>query len=168
MSMNSISQTMGPDLSLNIYITLGKLFNLQNLSFLICKMEMIIGPTSVELLWGLNEMRTVKNLAQFLVLNCVWLFVTLWALCDPPGFSVQGIFQGRILEWVDVFFFQEIFLTQGLNPHLLCLLRCRWILYALNHRGSPAHCLVNTKCLIPPGCYGNASNQGWRCVLGDP
>ena len=27
------------------------------------------------------------------------------------------------------FLFQEIFLTQGFNLHLLCLLHCRWILY---------------------------------------
>ena len=27
------------------------------------------------------------------------------------------------------FFLQGIFLTQGLNPHLLCLLHCRQILY---------------------------------------
>ena len=35
------------------------------------------------------------------------------------------------------FFLQGIFLTQGLNPHLLCLLHCRWILYLLSHWGSP-------------------------------
>ena len=31
---------------------------------------------------------------------------------------------------------QGIFLTQGLNPHLLCLLHCRQILYVLSHQGS--------------------------------
>ena len=36
------------------------------------------------------------------------------------------------------FFLQGIFLTQGLSPHLLCLLHCRWILYLLSHHwGSP-------------------------------
>ena len=35
------------------------------------------------------------------------------------------------------FLLQGIFLTQGLNPRLLCLLHCRWILYPLSHRGSP-------------------------------
>ena len=29
-----------------------------------------------------------------------------------------------------------IFLTQGLNPCLLCLLHCRQILYQLSHQGS--------------------------------
>ena len=32
--------------------------------------------------------------------SCVWLFVTLWTLSSPPGSSVHGIFQARILEWV--------------------------------------------------------------------
>ena len=45
-------------------------------------------------------------------------------LCDPmdcslPGSFVCGILQARILEWV-VCLLQGIFLTQGLNPHLLC------------------------------------------------
>ena len=36
--------------------------------------------------------------------------------CSPPGSSVHEVFQARILEWV------AIFSSQGLNPHLLCLL----------------------------------------------
>ena len=48
-------------------------------------------------------------------------------LCDPmdsnpPGPSVHGIFQARILEWVAISFFRGIFLTQGLNLQLLSLL----------------------------------------------
>ena len=35
------------------------------------------------------------------------------------------------------FLLQEIFPTQGLNVHLLCLLHCMWILYLLSHQGSP-------------------------------
>ena len=46
-------------------------------------------------------------------------------LCDPvdrspPGSSVHGILQARILEWVALL--QGIFPNQGLNPHLLSLL----------------------------------------------
>ena len=40
--------------------------------------------------------------------------------CSPPGSSVHGILQARILEWVAIFFSRGIFLTQGLNlglPH---------------------------------------------------
>ena len=53
--------------------------------------------------------------------------------CSPPGTSVRGILQARILKCWN----QRIFLTQELNPHLLHLLHCRQILYPLNHLGSP-------------------------------
>ena len=39
--------------------------------------------------------------------------------CSPPGSSVQGILQARILEWVAIFLLQGIFLTQELNQDLL-------------------------------------------------
>ena len=54
--------------------------------------------------------------------------------CSPPGFSVRGILQARILEW--------IFLTQGSNPCLQWLWHCRQFLYcwttgeALSHNGN--------------------------------
>ena len=38
---------------------------------------------------------------------------------SPPGSSVHGIFQARILEWVAIFLLLGIFQTQGLNLHLL-------------------------------------------------
>ena len=49
-------------------------------------------------------------------------------LCDsmdysPPGFSVHGISQARILEWVTRSFSRSSSWFQGLNP---CLLHCRW------------------------------------------
>ena len=48
-------------------------------------------------------------------------------LCDsmdssPPGSSVHGILQARILEWVAMRSSRGIFPTQGSNPHLLHLL----------------------------------------------
>ena len=36
-------------------------------------------------------------------LSCVWLFVTPMD-CSPPGSSVHGIFQARVLEWVAISF----------------------------------------------------------------
>ena len=51
--------------------------------------------------------------------------------CSPPGSSVHGVFQAKILEWV--FLLQGIFPTQRLNLYLLHSLRCRWILYPLSH-----------------------------------
>ena len=44
----------------------------------------------------------------------------------PPGSSVHGIFQARILEWVAVPFSRASSWSRDLNP---CLLHCRWILY---------------------------------------
>ena len=48
--------------------------------------------------------------------------------CSPPGSSIHRIFQARL--WSGVlechFLLQGIFLTQGSNSHLLCLLHRRW------------------------------------------
>ena len=55
----------------------------------------------------------------------------------PPGSSVHGISQGRILEWVVISYFQGIFLTQGSNPSLLCLLHWQVDSLPLSHQGSP-------------------------------
>ena len=55
--------------------------------------------------------------------------------CSPPGSSVHGILQARILEWAAIFLLQGIFLSQGLNPS--SILHCRGILYPLNHWESP-------------------------------
>ena len=65
-----------------------------------------------------------------------------WYFCHPmdyrlPGSSVHGILQARILEWVAAPFSRGVFLTQGWNLRLLCLLHCRQILYPLRHLGSP-------------------------------
>ena len=38
--------------------------------------------------------------------------------CSPPGSSIHGILQARILEWVAISFSRGIFPTQGWNPGL--------------------------------------------------
>ena len=53
--------------------------------------------------------------------------------CSPPGSSVHGILQARILEWVTVPFSRWIFLSQGSNPGLL---HYRQILCHLSHQRS--------------------------------
>ena len=56
-------------------------------------------------------------------------------LSDPMAYTVHGILQARILEWVAfLFLLQGIFPTQGSNPSLL---HFRQILYQLSHKGSP-------------------------------
>ena len=53
--------------------------------------------------------------------------------CSPPGSSVHGIFQARILEWVAISFSRGIFPTQESNP---CLLNCQADSLPLSHQGS--------------------------------
>ena len=57
-------------------------------------------------------------------------------LCDPMDYTIHGILQARILEWIAVPFSRGIFPTQGSNPGFL---HCRRILYQLSHqvRGGP-------------------------------
>ena len=53
--------------------------------------------------------------------------------CSPPGSSVPGISQARILECVAIVLLQGIFPTEGSN---LGLPHCRQILYHLSQQGS--------------------------------
>ena len=55
-------------------------------------------------------------------------------LCDPMDYTVHGILQTKILEWVAFPFSRGCSQHQGLNPGLL---HCRRILYQLSHKGSP-------------------------------
>ena len=72
-----------------------------------------------------------------LVLPCILVTQSCLTLCNPmncspPGSSIHGILQARILEWVGSHsILQGIFLTRGLNP---ALLHCRQILYHLSHQ----------------------------------
>ena len=61
--------------------------------------------------------------------------------CCPPGSSVRGIFQARILEWVAISFSGGFFPTQGLNLSLLHLLHWQVISLPLCHLGSPSNSL---------------------------
>ena len=65
---------------------------------------------------------------------------------------------------------QGIFPTQGLNPHVLHLLHCKWILYPLSHLGSPetaSCCSVAQSCLTLGDSMGCSTpsfpvlSQGW-------
>ena len=54
--------------------------------------------------------------------------------CDPMDYTVPGILQATVLQWVAFPFFQRILPTQESNSGLLY---CRRILYQLSHKGSP-------------------------------
>ena len=66
------------------------------------------------------------------VLSRVWLFCNPMD-CSPPGSSVHGILQARILEWV----LQGIFPTHRLNPSLLRLLHWQADSFPLESPGKP-------------------------------
>ena len=55
-------------------------------------------------------------------------------VCSPPGSSIHGILQARILEWVAISFSRGSSPSRDRTPSLLCLLHCRQILYLLNHQ----------------------------------
>ena len=70
---------------------------------------------------------------------CTLVTQSCLTLCDPleyslPGSSVLGILQARILEWVAISLSQGISPTQGSDSGVL---HGGWILYHLNHQGSP-------------------------------
>ena len=79
--------------------------------------------------------------------------------CSPPGSSVHGILQARILEWVAIPFSRGSFLTQELNSGLL---HRRQILYHLSHQRSPNCSLVSTK---DWGNYSGGSGRRWAIEL---
>ena len=70
--------------------------------------------------------------------RCAQLCPTLcnFTDCSPPGSSVHGVFQARIIEWAAIFF-PWIFLTQESNPHLLCLLHWQADSLPLSHQRRP-------------------------------
>ena len=91
------------------------------------------GISSTNLDIRLSPFRTTLTLSHLAWVLCMVVVVvqSCLTLCNPmdyslPGFSVHGIFQARILEWVAISFSRGFFPTQGLN---LGILHCRQILY---------------------------------------
>ena len=56
--------------------------------------------------------------------------------CSLPSSFVHGNSPGKTTGVGCHALLQGIFPTQGLKPHLLCLLHCRQTLYPLSHQGS--------------------------------
>ena len=75
---------------------------------------------------------------------CVCMFAQLClTLCDPmncslPGFSVHGISQVRILEWVTISFSIPVYTKCQISLHIL---RTLWNPYMKTHRGVVEHIL---------------------------
>ena len=53
--------------------------------------------------------------------------------CSPPGSSVKGIFQARVLEWVVISLSRRSSWPRD-QTHRSCI--GRWIIYSLSHQGS--------------------------------
>ena len=87
--------------------------------------------------------------------KCCGLVTKLCAsLCSPvdsspPGSSVNGISQARILEWAVISFSRGIFPTQGSNP---CLLHWQVDSWPLSHQGSPKSVRTHSHRKMPKIC----------------
>ena len=60
----------------------------------------------------------------------------------PKDYTVHGVLQARILEWVAFSLLQQIFPTHESNQGLL---HCKQILYQLSYQGSPKSLLMKVK-----------------------
>ena len=83
--------------------------------------------------------------------------------CSPPGFSVHGNLQARILEWGAISSSGGIFPTQGSNPGLL---RCRQIPSHLSHLGSPYWDSTRTE--RTTCCWSKLHTEGTRSSVREP
>ena len=95
---------------------------------------------------------------------CVKVTQLCLTLCDPMDYTVHGIFQARILEWVAFPFSRES--SQGLNP---VLPHCRRILYQLSHKGSPNEsesCSVLSDSLQLHGLDSSGNSPGQNTEVG--
>ena len=87
-----------------------------------------------------NRLQSHYSLESVCVLSCSVLSNCLQShgLTAPStSFFCPWDFPGKNTGVGCHFFLQEIFLTQGSNPHLFHLLHCRQILYLLSHWGRP-------------------------------
>ena len=98
-----------------------------------CSVEITAGHIGSWLpCWVFIPSLSLVEVLSVIIHACVCcLFSRVWLCnamdCSPPGSSVHGILQARILDRVATSFYRasswpRIFLTHGSNPHLLCLL----------------------------------------------
>ena len=80
-----------------------------------------------------NDQSSVRAESKHFKAKCVHAYILshVWLFCNPidcslPGFSVHGIFQARILEWVFISFPRESSWFRN-RTHVSCI--GRWILY---------------------------------------
>ena len=100
--------------------------------------------TNCEIICSSSVKNTIGSLMKVKSLSCVQLFCDP-VDCSPPGSSVHGILQARIMEWVAKSLLQGIFLTQGSNPGLL---HRRRVLCRLSPQGSPSQTVMCCSSLV--------------------
>ena len=79
--------------------------------------------------------------------SCIWLFVTPWTIAWQAPLSRNSL--GKNNGVGCHFLLQGIFPTQGLNPHLLCLLHWQVSSLPLVPPGKP---IVDSMCLVTQSC----------------
>ena len=87
------------------------------------------------------------NGSIFSVLLKVKVKFIQWCLtfCDPMDYTIHGLLQARILEWVAF-----PFSTGSSQPRHQTQISCiRWILYQLSHKGNPKQVLILLFSLTP-------------------
>ena len=77
------------------------------------------------------------------LLSRVWHFATPRTEAYQAPLSVG--FPSKNTQVGCHFLLKGIFPAQGSNPHLLCLLNCRYVLYHLSHCGSPFKAIEKLK-----------------------
>ena len=87
--------------------------------------------------------------------------------CRPQDFSVHGIFQARMLEWVTISYFR--WSSRPRNQTGILYVSCigRWNLYPLNHLGSQNIC-VQFSCSIMSGSLQPLVLQHARLLCPSP
>ena len=81
--------------------------------------------------WNINH--NYPNSPLFTLVKWVKVSQSCPTLCEPMDYTVHGILQARILEWV-TFPSPGDLPNPGIEPSLL---HCRQILYQLSHQGRP-------------------------------
>ena len=106
----------------------------QKTELTMCTFDNVYEFGNVYLFMSANSSLVLQNHKTiFAVLNstaCSVMSNSLWPhRLQSTGLLCSWNFLGTNTEVGCHFLFQGIFLTQGSNPHLLCLLHCRQILY---------------------------------------
>ena len=84
-----------------------------------------------------SELSNIERGLLVLMPSCSVLYNSLRSFgLEPTRLLRPWDFSGKNTGVGCHFLLQWIFLIQGLNPHLLCFLNCRWILYPLSCGGS--------------------------------